>query len=155
MDSQRPRTNDGDDQLEPSLREVVERIAESQPPENLVTRCVTLAKSQTPDQRPEPASLRTNPRVASWLVAVTAVAASIVAVAVFMRPVEDSRHVVQSNPPSIQEDDSDDFEWINESPTFWVYHQTAQQSPEELDDLLEAHAQDFRVSGPAVSMFGS
>ena len=154
MDSQKRRTNDGGDQLEPSLREVVERIADSQPPENLVTRCVELAKSQTPGQRPEPATKRNAPRVATWLIA-TAVAASIVAAAVLMRPVDDSRYVVQPNPPTIQEDDSRVSEWINESPTLWAYHQTARQSPDELDDLLEAHARDFRVSGTAMSIFGS
>jgi hypothetical protein len=153
MDSRDPSTNDGDDQLDPPLREVVQRIAESQPPEDLVARCVKLAKRQRPDQRPEPAE-RTSPRAATWLIA-AAVAASIIAAVVYLRPVDDSREVVQQKPRVIQEEDPFDTEWVNESPTLWAYHQTAQQSPEDLDDLLETHARDFRVSGPAMSLFGS
>jgi hypothetical protein len=153
MDSQKPRTNDGDDQLDPSLSDVVERIADSQPPEDLVVRCVKVAKSQTPDPRPEPAK-RPSQRAAPWLIAV-AIAASIIAAVVLLQPANDSRYVVKPKSPVIQEEEPFDPEWVNESPTLWAYHQTANQSPDELDDLLEAHARDFRVSGPVMSMFGS
>ena len=152
MDSRNPRTNGGDDQLHPSLHDVVERIADRQPPDELVARCLELAKSQTPDQRPKPAR-RTSRRGAHWLIA-AALAASIVAAVVLLRPADESRYVVVQEPPTIQED-SFDSEWVNESPTLWAYHQKAHQTPDALDDLLEAHAREFNVSGSAMSMFGS
>jgi hypothetical protein len=153
MNSRKTGQNDSDDQLDPSLREVVRRIADSQPPEELVKRCVTLAKSQTPDQRPEPAK-HTSRQAAPWLIAV-AIAATIMAVVVLRRPANDPRYVVKPNPPVIHQETSFDSEWVNESPTLWAYHQKSHQTPDALDDLLEAHAREFRVSGPAMSVFGS
>jgi hypothetical protein len=153
MNSGKTRPNDRDDQLDPSLRKVVQRIADRQPPEELVTRCVTLAKSQTPQLRPEPAR-HSSRRAAPWLIAV-AIAASIMAMVVLRRPADDSIHVAESNPPVMQEENSFDSEWVSESPTLWAYRRRAHQTPDALDDLLDTHAREFRVSGPAMPAFGS
>lgn len=159
MDSQKPWSNDrdSDDQLDPSLREVVERISVSQPPQDLVARSVKLAKRQVANQHTQPSDRRYR-WATPWLVVLAVATSIVIAVTLWQRPDHDSDEpniAVKSKGATAPEADEFDSDWVNESPTMWAYHQTAGQSSEQLDDLLTAHARDFRVSGPAMSVFGS
>jgi hypothetical protein len=159
MNSQEPWSNKSDDQLDPSLGKVVQRISASEPPADLVVRSMDLAKRHLAAER-RPSVGRRFWRTTPWLVALAVAATIVSAILLWRLPnhgTGQSEFVQTPQPVPKKRAEPSEADWVQQSPTLWAYHQNALDSSEELDGLLADHASRFRVSGPVMSLspFGS
>lgn len=122
------------DELGPELREAVEAVSQDEPPADWAEE--TLNKLR---QRSSMPARRHWQRVATWLVLATAACLLIVVALNRTWSPRDGQDIVQQAPG--REDKTPELALSDpREPTLWSYRQAAQQSPEELDELLDRHA---------------
>ncbi len=160
MEPQMPPSNEDrpGDELSPSLRKAVERVRQSSPSDEVMSRALDQARFRLANEVEQPAVRRPSKYSRRWLLAVAAAAiAGAVVLLRFPSGINPQREVVRPERP-IRPAEEGRTEPIEELPTLWAYHLSAQRSPEDLDDLLAAHADRYSVSRPdsimSISPFG-
>ena len=135
------------DELAPALRGAVERIVSDSPPEDLSQRIIEGLRHH------EPPAVRHKARRLAVYVALAAAAClgGVLLVRQF-RPVDvnEGQFTEDEAPVDPAESEEPKLELAADSfpPTLWAYHQAARQSPEDLDSLLDQHAEQLALSVP-------